>query len=154
MYYILNKINMTERDIKWVALPCDLWLHIAKFVIPICYKFDDWIDATKIRKEHISQHPKAVEFLLANPDRGKLRYLIKNANPRVQKILWTQYDNISWTELSTNCGSWVYSFMKDILSDPVLNYQKLKHISRNTNPKFIEYLSTHINLINGYELSN
>lgn len=106
---------MAER--KWNELPYDLWLHIADFVWPSCYKFRDWVDTNKLSNVTLSKCSKAVDFLLNNPDRADIASLCSNENPKAQLLLWYKPYNINWYLLNCNEAHWVFTFISNFEAD-------------------------------------
>lgn len=73
------------------------------------YKFVDWVDFKQLSNESISEHPKSVDFLIANPERINVEFLNYNPNPRVQLILLSKPFDICWTFHSSN--KWSHEFI-------------------------------------------
>lgn len=100
-----------EHKRDWSELPFNLWLYVIEFVQDPCYKFVDWIDVNKLYVESISQHPRCIDFLLANPSKVSMANLCLNPNPKTQIILWNRPLEISWDNLITNVGTWIGNFI-------------------------------------------
>lgn len=130
---------------------------------------------TKICWYSISKNPNAMDLIESNPAKVRWSGLSANINDRAIKLLEANLEKINWFELSSNPSAIkllkshpdkIYhntlSFNPNPDVIPLLeaippNKINWDYISRNSNPKFIDFIESHItdciDEINWYSLS-
>lgn len=124
------------------SLPYHLWLYIAEFVIPPCYNIASFIQIDKLNKKTLSKHPKAIEFLLRNPN-FITKSICSNPHPKTGLLFNSIYDdglgfttfvrNHSnlfdsdvWSKLQNNSASWVKKFIHKFTQ--ICDDSKIQHV--------------------------